>query len=191
MIYRQILSACLELSKIAETAMSETFSYRKVEGIRSTPTMSDCTGILTLARIAVHGNDRFDFDPVGIEAVVFEAMGEDGETPIDLVAWPIDCPWHVLTMFGRCGLIGAFCAFNPATYCAGSVLPIYRSPHELFRCGFNGSAIAVPHIAAWQIIDLPGRVVAQDLRHGIQLQRLIERNFRGRVTVPANARWAA
>ena len=186
MIHLQILSACLELSRVAETFMSETFSYRNIEGIRSTPTMSDCTGIFTLARIAVHRNDRFDFDPLGIEAVVFEAIGEDGETPIDLVAWPIDCPGRVLTMFGRCGLIGAFCAFNPATYYAGSVLPVYRSPVELFRSGSGGAAIAVR-----QLIDLPGRVVAQDLRHGIELQRMLEKNFNGRVTVPANTRWAA
>ncbi|MEQ8480096.1 MAG: hypothetical protein RIC18_05495 [Hoeflea sp.] len=191
MIHLQIFSASLELLRIAETAMSETFNYRKVEGIRSTPAMSDCVGILTRARIAIYENDRFDFDPMGIEAFVFEAKGEDGETVIDLVAWPIDCPGHVLTMFGRCGLIGAFSAFNPATYYGGSLLPVYRSPMELFRAGFNGAAIAVPHIAARQLIDLPGRVVARDLRHGIELQRLIEGNCRGRVTVPANARWAA
>lgn len=191
MIHLQVLSACLELSRIAENAMSETFRYRKIQGIRSTPAMSDCTGIFTLAGIAVHGNDRFDFDPLGIKAVVFEAIGEDGETPIDLVAWPIDFPWQVLTMFGRCGLIGAFYAFNPATYYAGSVMPIYRSPVELFRSGSGGAAIAVPQIAARQLIDLPGPVVAQDLRHGIELQRMLEKNFKGRVTVPANARWAA
>jgi hypothetical protein len=191
MIHVQILSASIQLSKLAETTMSETFNYRKVEGIRSTPTMSDCAGIITRARIAVYENNRFDFDPMGIEAFVFEAKGEDGETVIDLVAWPIDCPGHVLTMFGRCGLIGAFSAFNPATYYGGSPLPIYRSPIELFRGGFSGAAIAVPHVAARQLIDLPGCVVAQDLRHGIELKSLIDRNFRGLVTVPAKAGWAA
>jgi len=188
MIRSQVISASLELTQIAETVMPETFDFRKSYGIRSTPTSSDCVGVITLARISDLGNQRFDFDPNGIEAVIFEAMGKDGETTIDLVAWPIDCPNIVLTMFGRCGLIGAFSAFNPATYYGGLPLPVYRSPLELFRAGFTGAAIAVRNIAARQLIDLPGRVVAQDYRHGKDLQDMIESNFRGRVTISAKAR---
>lgn len=191
MMNLQMISACLELSKIAETCMPETFDYRKSQGIGSTATMSDCIGIITLARIADHGNQRFDFDPEGFEAVVFEAMGKDGETAIDLVAWPIDHPNKVLTMFGRCGLVGVFYATNPATYYDGLPLPLYRSPLELFCAGFTGAAVAVPNIASRQLLDLPGRVAAHDLQHGIELQELFESNVRGRVMIPAKVRRAA
>ena len=191
MMRASILATCFELARLAETTMPETLAYLKKNGVRLTRTMSDCVGTITLALIADHGNKRFDFDAGGFEALVCDVMGEDGETAVDLIAWPVDDPETVLTMFDRCGLVGAYQAFNPASYFDGNPLPVHRTPLDLFRAGYTGAAVAIPRIAARQILDLPGSVLAVNHRHGIELKTLIETNIRGRVLVPAKARMAA
>jgi len=190
-IRASLLIASCKLAGLANGAMPATFAYFKKNGIKFTGTMSDCVGTVTLARIADHGNGRFDFDPQGFPALVCEVMGKDGETAIDLIAWPIDRPDRVLTMFGRCGLIGLHYATNPASYAWGDPLPIYRTPLDLFRAGYRGAAVAIPRIAATEILELPGNVAGVDLDHGRSIQDLLKTVISGRVLVPANRRVAA
>jgi len=99
MMRASILAACFELARLAEAAMPETLAYLKRNGIRLTRAMSDCVGTITLAWITDHGNSLFDFDSFGFEAIVCDVMGEDGETAIDLIAWPVDTPETILSMF--------------------------------------------------------------------------------------------
>src|SRR3712207_741603 len=66
------------------------------------------------------GNGRFDFAAPdhqdGFRAFVCEAFAADGETVVDLVAWPLNRPDHVMSMFGRCGMLGLWEAMSPATF---------------------------------------------------------------------------
>ena len=105
---------------------------------------------------------------------MLEAFGPDGQTVADLVAWPLAHPEHVMTMFGRCGLLGVWEALGPATYFMGGALNLYRTPLDWLREGCRGAAIVVPSIAAQQLVDAPGFIAAQDHRHGRELVQLLQ-----------------
>lgn len=88
------------------------------------------------------GQGRFGWDAPGelIQAFICEAYAEDGETVIDLVAWPTDRPGYVLTMFGRAPILGLWEAMNPATYFGGKALQMHRTPLEWLQSGCRGSS---------------------------------------------------
>ena len=121
------------------------------------------------------GKGRFDFVGHGepVEAFVLEVLDFDGETHLDIAAWPLCDPGRVLTMFGRAPLIGMWAALNPATYYMGKALVMHRTPLEWLMSGCSGAAVLVPRLAARQLIDLPGPLAARDHRHGLQLRKLM------------------
>ena len=93
------------------------------------------------------GYGRFDFGTVGSDplGLVVEAIGEDGETPDDLIAWPVNDPATVLSMHGRVGILGLWHAFNPATYLMGKPLaahPARRS--NTCRPDAMGQRLSIP-----------------------------------------------
>ena len=123
------------------------------------------------------GNGRFDFHETHqdkFKAFVVEAYGADSETTVDLVAWPIGRPKRVMSMFGLCGLIGLWAALDPANYLFNRPIPIHRTPLDWIKSNCKGAAIVTPHIAARQLLDIPGRIEAQDQVHGRELKNLIE-----------------
>ncbi len=127
--------------------------------------------------IVDHGAGRFDFpgdDGAGaFPAFVLEALGDDGETVIDLVAWQLDGPSHVLSMFGRCGLLGVWEAMAPGTYFMGAALTMHRTPLDWLKSGCSGAAIVTPGAASWQMVEVPGRIAARDHAHGRELVSLL------------------
>jgi hypothetical protein len=134
-------------------------------------------GITAATPIIDCGNRRFDFGDDHSEAVpgfVCEAFAEDGETVIDLVAWPISRPDQPMTLFGRCGLLGIWEAMNPATFIFDKPISIHRSPLDWLKAGCSGAAVADPRVAAWALLDIPGRIAGQDKQHSRQLLELAE-----------------
>ncbi|TVR05825.1 MAG: hypothetical protein EA385_17270 [Salinarimonadaceae bacterium] len=152
-------------------------------------------GVAAATPIIDCGNARFDFGDEHNEAVpgfICEAFAADGETVIDLVAWPLDRPDQPMSMFGRVGLIGVAAAMNPATYIFDNPLVIERNPLDWLRSGCVGAAIVDPRVAAWELIDCPGRIAGQDQAHARQLLELAHSVIDGsRFVAPArNARAA-
>ena len=138
---------------------------------------ADFAGLGAVVPVVDCGNHRFDFDEGhqnAFPAFVCEANDADGETTIDLVAWPVERPDHVMSMFGRCGLLGIW----EATSAAGTVfdhpLQIHRTPLDWLRANCRGSAIADKRIAARQLLDIPGRIAASDIRHGRELKAMLD-----------------
>lgn len=133
------------------------------------------------------GNSRFDWSAPGdpFPAFVCEAYSGDGETTIDLVAWPINRPGAVLSMFGSAAWLGAWAAWNPASYSFGKALTIHKNPLDWLKSGCTGAAVVNPRLAARELIDLPGPIAARDRKHGRELlamaQALVDRN---RILVP-------
>ena len=133
-----------------------------------------------LASIIECGGNRFEFADLNesaqpsFDAFVFEAFDADGETVIDLVSWRPDEPSHVLSMFGRCGLVGLWEAMGPATYFMGGFLTMHRTPLDSLKAGCKGAAVVTSSIAARQLVDIPGRVAARDQAHGRQLSQLLQ-----------------
>lgn len=142
------------------------------------------------------GCARFEFasgDDGSLEGFVMEALGEDGETVIDLVAWPTLQPERVMSKFGRCGLLGLWQAIGPATYFLGGVLNLHRTPLQWLQSGCEGAAIVTPSIAATQLIEAPGRIAARDHAHGRQLVALLRTvvDIEDKIVVPSKFRRAA
>lgn len=182
-----LMEARAELLDMGMARMNDTLAYFRSAGIERTPEANFAIGAATVCSIADHGNRHFDFDATGVDALVCEALAEEGETCIDLVAWPLDRPGHVLTMFAKCGLLGAFDAFSASSYTMGCPLTIHRTPLDLFKSGFRGAAIVTPHVAARLLLDVPGQIAARDYRHGRELKALVESVIpRDRIVVPAN-----
>ena len=130
------------------------------------------TGILAIVDC---GNGRFDWEAPGelTPGFICEALAEDGETVIDLVAWPLDRPATVLTMFGRAPLLGLWEAMNPATYFGGKALQMHRTPLEWLQAGCRGAAVVRPEAAARLLFDLDGAIAGRDERHRRQLLALV------------------
>lgn len=130
------------------------------------------TGILPIVDC---GSARFDFEAPGELSAGFicEALAEDGETVIDLVAWPLDRPTTVLTMFGRAPLLGLWEAMNPATYFGGKPLQMHRTPLEWLQAGCRGAAVVRPSAAARLLFELDGAIAGKDERHRRQLVDLL------------------
>jgi hypothetical protein len=130
------------------------------------------TGILPVVNC---GQGRFDWDAPGqlVQAFICEAYAEDGETVIDLVAWPIDRPQLVMTMFGRAPLLGLWEAMNPSTYFGGKPLQMHRTPLEWLQAGCRGAAVVRPASAARLLFDIDGAMAGKDQRHTRQLRDLI------------------
>ena len=149
-------------------------NYLRLHQIDQT-TVRDFAGALVVRNIVDCGGNRFEFARPSDDqfpAIVCEAFGSDGETVIDLVAWPLDRPKHVMTMFGRCGLLGAWEAMNPATYYLDAPLLLHRTPLEWMQAGCRGAVVVVPHVAARMILDLPGKVAVRDADHGRQIEAI-------------------
>ena len=53
-------------------------------------------GVLGVCGLRFFAGQRFEFDdgPEAVPSAVVEALDRDGETVIDLVAWPLAAPWH-------------------------------------------------------------------------------------------------
>ncbi len=152
-------------------------------------------GATAVAPIIDCGNRRFEFGDGHRDATpgfIVEARGADGETVIDLAAWPLDRPDHPMSMFGRVGLIGVAAAMNPTTYIFDKPLVIHRSPIDWLRSGCAGAAMVDPRRAAWELIDCPGRIAGQDAAHARQLLEIANSVInRSRFVAPARQQGAA
>lgn len=138
---------------------------------------ADFAGMGVVVPVVDCGNGRFDFcegHQDAFMAFVCEAIDADGESVIDLVAWPVDRPAHVLTMFGRCGLLGLWEATSAAGTVFNQPFPIHRTPLNWLKAECRGATIADKRIAARQLLDIPGRIAASDIRHGRELKALLD-----------------
>jgi len=152
-----------------------TVDYLAEHGIDINAIAGFC-GSPTIAPITLLPNRLFDLPDHGADAVdgaVIEARSEDGESVIDLVAWPINDPANVRTLCGLAPILGLWAAFNAATYVFGSPLVIHRTPLDWLKANCEGAAVVIPKLAARAFLDLPGRIGAADLVHQRELKGLL------------------
>jgi hypothetical protein len=142
--------------------------------------MSDFAGASALAPIVDCGGGRFDWPGFGqdeeqqhVDAFIVELFADDGETVLDIVAWPVDRPQHVMSMFGRAALAGEWEAFNPATFYMGKALVMHRTVLDWLKAGCRGAAIVDKRLAARALVDVPGPVAARDRHHAQELIAII------------------
>jgi hypothetical protein len=150
-------------------------------------------GVTAVLPITEYPDSRFDFADAGELAFVCECYAADGETVTDLVAWRLDAPEYPLTMFGRCGLLGLWEANAPGTYFMGGTLALHRSPLRWLQAKCNGAAIVDRHLAGHQLVDVPGRISAEDKVHGREIAALLRAaaDIDNKVVAPLGQRSAA
>jgi len=150
-------------------------------------------GLLELLPLIFDG-DRFDFadDGKGELGIVLEALDADGETVLDLVAWPISAPERIATMFGSAAMLGLAAAVNPATFYMDGALRIHRRAIDWLRSGCEGAVIVDTRRAARVLLEVTGRIAAEDTAHAIDLARAMSDLLNlERIVVPLDARKAA
>src|ERR1700730_14540404 len=135
----------------------------------------------------------FDFARRGadaVRAIVHVVLGEDAETPIDLVAWTRERPDRMLRCLGLAQAIGIDQLFNPTSYFAGRVLRMHRSALSWLIAGCDG---VVPldcagmrsHLDSLPLEFGDCRLAAESLAHGRVLRRaLAPLPARVRILVP-------
>ena len=121
-------------------------------------------------------NGRFEFaddgQPGSRPAIIVEALAEDDDTVVDLLAADVAEPRRLASMFGWGQLLGLSHAVNPATYFGGQPLRVFRSVEGWLRAGCGGAVLVTPD-AAWLVLaGLPGPIGAEDLEHARELLRL-------------------
>lgn len=173
----RILLALTEICDL-ERPRQATVDYLEKQSIDITKVAGFC-GSLTVLPITTLPNNRFDLPDHGadaVEGVVIEAYGEDGETVIDLVAWPVTDPFDVRTLLGRVSMVGLWAALNPGTYTFNYPLVMHRSPLAWLQANCEGAAVVIPKLAVrtfLEITDMGGRLGAQDAAHARDLQKMI------------------
>jgi hypothetical protein len=106
---------------------------------------------------------------------VHVAVGEDAETPIDLVAWTRERPDRILRCLGAARAIGIDQLFNPASYFAGRPLRVHRSALAWLAAGCDG-VVPLDWVAIRNRLDLfpleldDCRLAAESLAHGRALR---------------------
>jgi hypothetical protein len=157
--------------------------------------VSGFCGCLAVLPVLSFERSMFDFADAGhedaIDAAIIEAFDTDGETVLDLVAWPLDEPERVLSLYRRVPLVGMWEAASPYTYTFETPLILHRTPLDWLKAGCRGAAIVVPDLAARFLIDLPGRFAPQDRQHAAEVHHLLQRLTRNRMVVPREGRRAA
>jgi hypothetical protein len=138
---------------------------------------ADFAGLAAVVQVVDCGNHRFDFHEGhedAFPAFVCEAFGDDGETTIDLVAWPLNRPEHVLTMFGCCGLLGLWEAVSAAGTVFNFPLPVHRTPLDWLQAECRGAAVVNSRLAGPLLLNIPAGITARDVRHGRELKTMLD-----------------
>jgi hypothetical protein len=171
----------------------ELARWLESEGV-DVPRVLDLAGPIVEHDIVVFPDEMFDFaapsSSDSVRAVVHVAVGEDAETPIDLVAWTREQPNQIFRCLGVAQAIGIDQLFNPASYFAGRPLRVHRSALAWLAAGCDGvvplDCEAIRNHLDFLPLELDGcRLAAESLTHGRALRdALAPLPARVRILVP-------
>jgi hypothetical protein len=130
-------------------------------------------GILGVTRARFFPDRRFEFFDNGIPVAVCEVLGDDAETVIDLVAWPVARPDKFATALGVASGLGTDQAKNPSTFFASQPLLIHRTPLGWIKSCCRGAMILNRLTAPTWLGAALGPIAGEDLEHACELARLL------------------
>lgn len=176
-MFTQSMALALEFNLRSEPQL-ELARWLESEGV-DLPHALNVAGPIVEHDIVVFPGAMFDFAPPRsadtVRAVVHLAVGEDAETPIDLVAWTRERPDRILRCLGVAPAIGIDQLVNPASYLAGRPLRVHRSALAWLASGCDG-VVPLDYAAIRNHLDfLPlelgdYRLAAESLTHGRALR---------------------
>ena len=127
--------------------------------------------------------DRFGSSDLADTLVaIVEGFGRDGQTVLDLVAWPIDDPRRVFTAFGRLPLLGMPNLFSAATFAFDRPLRCYRTPLAWWRAGCMGAVVLDEVTAPRLLLDSLGTISGEDFDHSCEIAELVQGSLTLRVS---------
>jgi hypothetical protein len=97
-------------------------------------------------------------------------MDEDAITPLDIVAFSMRDPSRFQTVLGIGAVLGAGELLNPASYWAGGMCHLVRTPLQWMAAGIEFHACVLDAKRAKPLFDwCPGNIAAMDLDHAEEL----------------------
>lgn len=176
-IFTHSMALALEFNLRSDPQL-ELAKWLEREGV-DVPQALNLAGPIAEHDIVVFPRAMFDFAAPGsansVRAVVHLAVGEDAETPIDLVAWTRERPDRILRCLGVAPAIGIDQLVNPASYFAGRPLRVHRSALAWLASGCDGvvplDCAAIRNRLEFLPLELDGcRLAAESLKHGRTLR---------------------
>ena len=151
-------------------ASRSSLDYCRANGIDFGATVPGCGGV-HVAAIEPTGR-HFEPREDGLLAAWCDALAEDAQTVVDVVAWPVEQPAHWWTLSGFAPALGMAHASNAATYSFGGALHLHRTPRAWLQAGCNGAAILDASAGARWLLDLSApRIAAEDDAHAREIMR--------------------
>ena len=136
------------------------------------PEIEAFAGVLAVLPVEI-GNGIFTFSEAGEHAAVFEVLGDDAATSIDLCAVSVADPSRFGVAVGNAAVLGSFHVQNPATWSFDRLLQIYRNPLSWLR-GACAGAVVLNHAAAPAVFrEALGPLLAEDADHARDLRDLL------------------
>jgi hypothetical protein len=187
-----LLAARAELNRRADPTL-DWLDYVRNNAI-DIETVARFAGLIAVTHCIFFDHRRFDFaDPAEREAepaAVIEALGDDGETVNDLVAWSIAAPGRFASLFGDVSMLGSDRVGNPASYFGSQHLQLYKNPLRWLQAGCAGAVIIDPYAARIMLRRAIGPIAGEDLNHARAIQKLTQLPPQ-RVLAPLRRRVAA
>jgi hypothetical protein len=169
-----LLAARIELNCHAEPTI-DWLDYVRNTGL-DIPTVCRFVSVIAVTHCVFYDQGRFDFaDSAEREAepaAVIEALGDDAETVVDLVAWPLDAPNRFCSLFGDVSLLGVDRVGNPAIYFGGQHLQLYKTPLRWLQAGCNGAVVIDPLGARFVLRRVQRPIAGEDIGHARAIQKL-------------------
>ena len=118
-------------------------------------------------------NGFFKLATDGDLCAVFEVIGDDAATTVDLCAMSIADPSRFGVAIGHAALLGEFNITNPASWAFENYLKIHRTPLSWLKGGGAGVVI-LDHLFAPALLGQAlGPIEAEDGAHALALREMI------------------
>jgi hypothetical protein len=114
----------------------------------------------------------FEFNDDSEAAIVFEVLGDNDESTIDLCAFSLERSNVFGTAIGAATVLGGARVANPATWFAGP-LPIFRTPLNWLKAGGQGAVILNHRQAPVVLGQALGPILAEDVQHARDLKMML------------------
>jgi len=134
------------------------------------------------------GSRVFQFAPDGVPAAVIEALGGDGHSVVDLVAWPTEAPWQFATAIEEADVLGAWQMLQRG----GAPLAVFDTPLAWLKAGCTDCVPISPDWSGYWLDRAGGPFVAQSVDGGRAVRDLLgPRAVRHRILVARQTARAA
>jgi hypothetical protein len=138
------------------------WSFLRQNGVDCLHVFSLLDGAVALRECIISGQKE--------DCILLPLTDEDAITPLDIVAFSMRDPSRFQTVLGIGAVLGAGELVNPASYWAGGMCHLVRTPLQWMAAGIEFHACVLDAKRAKPLFDwCPGNIAAMDLDHAEEL----------------------